>query len=159
MNTTIEIKNATYEVKAIDPGFAGVAALEVTKLVNGESYAIVLESSGRATCECPDFVCRHADKGTHCKHIRSTIEAGLLKAPAPVVTPAPKITTPPVTPADLKRARYFGLTIPKAAIVAPVIEPGLVPTWEPELAGDDESMGLIPADVDHWDVLARQLAA
>jgi hypothetical protein len=127
--TTLEIKNATYEARPIDPGFAGVAAVEVTKRTSGESYAVVLQADGQTTCECPDFLCRHADHGTACKHIRGVVAAGLLVAP--VAAPAPKPAVPPVTAKDVKRAAYFGLTIPKAPVVAPApvvkapVEPAL----------------------------------
>ena len=123
--TRVEIKGATYEVRAIDPGFAGVAAVEVRKF-NGESYAVTLQADGRAVCECPSYLYTHEDRGTCCKHGLAVIEAGLLRAPAPAV----------------------------------VIEPGLVPAWEPELAGDDESaFGTAPAGADRWDALALRLAA
>src|SRR4051812_8539113 len=118
--TILEIKNATYEVRPIDPGFAGVAAVEVTKLVSHESYAVVLQEDGHATCECPDFVCRHADHGTHCKHIRGVLAAGLLvapisggspaaEAPPAVHAPAPAPAFPPISRLDLKRAAMWGL--------------------------------------------------
>lgn len=121
---TIEIKGATYTVRPIDPGFAGVAAVEVTKLVNGESYAVVLEADGRAVCECPSYLYTHENKATTCKHGVALLAAGLLRAPAATVAP------------------------------------GLVPTWEPGLAGDDESaFGAAPADADRWSALALRLAA
>lgn len=128
----ITIKGATYGVEAIDPGFAGVAAVEVRKIVSGESYAVVLQVDGSIVCECPDFVVRHADKGTHCKHCRAAVEHGLLVAPVSGGSPSATLEAPakgtpskgtpvPITPADRKRAAYFGLNIPRVE-PAPVIE-------------------------------------
>lgn len=88
----IEIKGALYEVKTIDPGFAGVAALEVTKVVSGESYAVVLEASGRVVCECPSYLYTHESKGSCCKHGIAVIEAGLLRAPVPAPVIEPGVT-------------------------------------------------------------------
>jgi hypothetical protein len=39
------------------------------------------------------------------------------------------------------------------------VAPGLVPEWNTELAGDDESAGPVAAEVDRWSALARRLAA
>jgi hypothetical protein len=138
VKATLEIKNATYSVRPIDPGFAGVAAVEVTKLVSHEAYVVVLQADGRATCECPDFVCRHADHGTHCKHIKGVLAAGLLVAPiaggSPVLdvppavhAPAPKPAFAPITKLDLKRAAFFGLRLPDAPMA---VEPAPAPVRE-----------------------------
>ena len=80
--TRIEIKGATYEVTPIDPGFAGVAAVEVRKF-NGESYAVTLQADGRAVCECPSYLYTHEDRGTCCKHGLAVIEAGFPEGPGP----------------------------------------------------------------------------
>lgn len=135
--TTLEIKGASYSATPIDPGFAGVAAVRMTKLASGATYDLALTLDGRVECNCPDYTVRHADRGTLCKHGRAALAAGLLPPPvsggSPVAELPPAVHAPapaPVTPADRKRARYFGLTIPAVA-------PG--PVAAPRAASDDES--------------------
>src|SRR4051794_9761329 len=112
--TTVEIKGALYAVEPVDAGFAGVAAVRLTKLSSGESYDVVLGHDGAMTCECPDFVVRHADKGTHCKHCKAALEHGLVVAPVSGGSP---VAIAPITEKDVKRASYFGLKLPRPAPV------------------------------------------
>jgi hypothetical protein len=169
----IVIKDAVYHAEPIPAGEFGVAAVRLTKRsVKGEVYDVVLTHDGRAECDCPSYEFTHRGTASTCKHGKACLAKGLLIAPvsggSPVAdvppavhAPAPKSAVPPVTAADLKRARFFGLTIPAprpTPLPAVTIEPGLVPVWEPELAADFESAGPIPAEVDHWSVLALQVA-
>jgi hypothetical protein len=123
-SNTVEIKGALYAVEAIAPGECGVSAVRVVKLVNGESYDVIRTNDNVVECSCPDFVCRHEGNGTVCKHGAAMVARGFLPA-----APAPGARRPvlaPVTPADVKRARYFGLTIPAPVEVeAPALHPQL----------------------------------
>jgi predicted nucleic acid-binding Zn finger protein len=140
--TTVEIKGALYAVEAIQAGECGQSAVRVVKLVNGESYDLIRTKGNVLECSCPDWVCRHEGKGTCCKHLAYAVAHGLLPVVevAPTGEARPVVATRPVTPQDVKRARYFGLTIPKAPAVAPaaVVE-------APALPSDDESACPIPA--------------
>jgi hypothetical protein len=132
----IEIKGALYAVEAIPAGEFGTVAARVTKLVNGEVYDLLLTTDGRCECTCPDFEARHRGLPTQgCKHIRGVKAAGMLVAttPAPV---AGKPNVAPVTPADRKRASYFGLRIPAAPVVEQVIKAEEQVAVEPDDADD-----------------------
>lgn len=152
----IEIKNATYAVEAIDPGFAGVAAARVTKLVNGESYDVVLTHDYQVTCECPDWVCRHEGRGTHCKHGKAMVDGGFLVASvsggSPVAEASPVVSADvrPVTEMDLKRASFFKLRIPAmSAPVSPIVSARSVPEEVREpIAGPDPRAGTMDVMVD-----------
>jgi hypothetical protein len=121
--TTIEIKGAAYAVESIPAGEFGTAAARVTKLVNGDSYDVILKHDGRCECDCPDFEARHRGLPTQgCKHIRGVKAAGLLVAvPAPV---APKPVVAPITRKDLARAAMFKIKLPAAPMA--VEEPAKV---------------------------------
>jgi hypothetical protein len=138
--TEVEIKGATYAVEPIPAGEFGVSAIRVVKLVNGESYTLLRTNDNRLECTCPDFVCRHEDKGTCCKHLSYAVANGLLPMAAPAVAPS-RPAVAPITRKDIAAARMFGLRLPVAPIavepipgrvvvavvevapVAPVIEP------------------------------------
>jgi hypothetical protein len=112
--TTIEIKGAAYAAEVIDPGFAGVAAVRVTRIVNPDrAYDVVLGHDGTASCECADWVCRHQDHGTHCKHIKGVVAAGLLATPAPIPS---RPAVEPITRKDQVRASYWGLKLPTVPV-------------------------------------------
>jgi len=141
----IEIKGATYTAEVIDPGFAGLAAVRVVKLTSGESYDVVLDLDGLVTCDCASYEFTYRGTAGTCKHGSACLAAGLLLAPvcggSPAVAAAvaPPAAVAPITPADRKRAAYWGLTIPKAPPVAVVAEPA---AELPALASDDESTGI-----------------
>lgn len=145
--TTLEIKRATYEVTPIDPGFAGVAAVRLVKLSSGESYDVVLTRDGRAECDCPSYEFTYRGTAGTCKHGSACLAAGLLLAPVCGGSPAVAVAVAPaavapVTPADRKRAAYFGLTIPKAAVAPMAVEPAPTPAPAPVVEAAPE----IPAE-------------
>jgi hypothetical protein len=120
--TILVIRNASYSVLPIDPGFAGVAAVEVTRRASGDSYAVVVGHDGAVSCECPDYVVRHADHGTSCKHIRGVMAAGLLAIPAVVedhIVDVSKMVEPSALASD-----------DEAAHPLPSRRGPFVPTWE-----------------------------
>jgi hypothetical protein len=117
----VEIKGASYTVEAIEAGEFGTAAYRVVKLVNGEAYDVIRTHAGAVECSCPDWVVRHSDKGTCCKHGRALMELGLLDAPAPAPRPS---AFAPITRKDLARASAFGIKLPdapRAVEPAPVV--------------------------------------
>jgi hypothetical protein len=138
---TLNIRGLAYRVEPIDPGEEGTAAYRVSKQRGEGVYDVVRTHEGLVICDCPSYVCTFEGTAETCKHGMALVQAGLLQAPRPVPT---KPAVAPVTPADVKRAAYFGLRIPapgKAAPVAveapaklaPVVEP-LVPVVEVETA-------------------------
>ncbi len=153
-SAVVEIKGASYAVEAIPAGEFGASAVRMTKLVSGESYDLLRAHDGQASCSCPDFIVRHADKGTCCKHLTYAVHNRLLPAtparhpapapapkptPRPVPVPKPVPAVAPVTQADQKRASYFGLKLPapapvavEAATPAPVVVSVLEPAPAPE---------------------------
>jgi hypothetical protein len=130
----VEIKSrtgsASYSVETIPAGEFGVAAIRLTKLVNGESYDLLRTNDNGLECTCPDFVCRHEGKGTCCKHLSFAVANGFLPvAPSPAPVEVKASTTPAPAPrvlthAEVKRIEYFRLAWPVGAIAppAPVVE-------------------------------------
>jgi hypothetical protein len=145
---SVEIKGALYGVESIDAGECGQSAVRVVKRVNGESYDLIRTNANVLECTCPDWVCRHDGKGTCCKHLSFAVAHGLL--PVVVAAPAPRPAVSPVTPADVKRAAYFGLSIPKAPVVA---APVAVAELAPEIPATNPRDGW-PAwvDADTWEL-------
>jgi len=143
--TTLEIKGATYTAESFEPGFAGLAAVRLVKLVSGESYDVVLTHDGRAECDCPSYEFTYRGTAGTCKHGSACLFQGLLLAPvcggSPVADVPPAIHAPapvrpdPVTMADRKRAAYWGLTIPKGndSIVTPAAPIAVEPIPATEL--------------------------
>jgi hypothetical protein len=127
----LEIKGATYAAEPIDPGFAGTAAVRVTKLVSGDVYDVVLGHDGVVSCSCPSFVCRHEGKGSMCKHGAAMVVRGFLPT-TDAPTTMPGYRPAPVTRKDQVRASYFGLKLPTppapASIAAEV--PAVAPVEE-----------------------------
>jgi hypothetical protein len=144
--TTIEIKGAKYNVEAIEAGECGVSAVWVTKRITGESYDVIRTREDVVECSCPDFVARHEGKGTCCKHGTALVGRGFLPtAPAPV---ASKPNVAPVTPADRKRASYFGLRISAAPPAAPAVEQVIKAEEQVPVEPDADDLG--PAG-DSWE--------
>jgi hypothetical protein len=123
--TTIEIKGAKYAVEPIPAGAFGKAAARLTKLVSGESYDVLRTHDDRYECSCPDFEARHRGQPTQgCKHIKALRSAGFF-----------------TTPADVKRARAFGLTIPAPAKVeVPVVEQVIKAEEQVTVQPDDDAL-------------------
>jgi hypothetical protein len=107
-------------------------------------YTVARTRDGRITCECPDYVARHEDNGTLCKHGDCCVRMGLLEAPAhqpgefsPPVAHEPA-TTPKRTPsqADIRRSIAFGIALPKPQAAPRAFGEGLV---EPEAVATPET--------------------
>jgi hypothetical protein len=124
-------------------------------------YTVARRAGGRITCECPDFVTRHEDHGTLCKHGECCVRMGLLEAPEPAPAPGPRPETarmrvreefdPPGSPAFLPvdataraQAEAFGIALP-GPVEAPgkpqeprrAFGEGLADPEAPEASGDD----------------------
>lgn len=172
----IVIKDALYYVEPIPAGEFGLAAVRLTKRSReGETYDVIRTHEGVIECDCPSYEFTFRGTAGTCKHGAACLAKGLLVAPisggSPVADAPPAVVAPapapavvrPVTEADLKRARYFHLAIPKPA-PAPIAEaaPEIPaenprdswPAWTdelaytvadgpPALASDEESAGTI----------------
>lgn len=139
----VDIRGASYAVEPIAAGFAGVAAVRVVKLVNGESYDVVRRADGLVECSCPDFVCRHEGKGTFCKHGAAMVARGLLPVPPAMVAP--------ITQADLKRAAMWGLKLPAAPIAVETPVP-VAPAADDQA---DEDAGHYEPSGDSWETWTK----
>jgi hypothetical protein len=113
--TTLAIKGLAYSVSKIDSGEEGTAAFRLDKIHGEGVYDVVRTHDGRVVCDCPSYVVTFEGTASTCKHGRALVEAGYLDRPSPIANvPAPvasKLAVAPVTPADRKRASYFGLRI------------------------------------------------
>jgi len=148
---TVEIKGAAYTATPIDPGFAGVAAVRMTKLASGATYDLALTLDGRVECDCPSYEFTYRGTAGTCKHASACLAAGLLLAPvcggSPAVAVAPPAAVAPITRKDRVRAATWGLKLPAAPMAvestpapAVVAEPAAeLPAELPALASDDES--------------------
>lgn len=97
-------------------------------------YTVARHADGRLTCECPDFVTRHEDKGTLCKHGECCVRMGLLDAPVCATAhkpePIPPAPTEPIgsipSPADRLRSSMFGIALPKPQAAPRAFAEGLL---------------------------------
>ncbi len=123
------IDEGTYNVFPVrdiqDPEISKAFTFAKRGVGNGDAvYTVARHADGRIVCECPDYVARHEDHGTLCKHCECTVRMGLLDAPKPAENGKPE----PIPPAPQKsasceansapdtlsrlQARAFGLKLP-----------------------------------------------
>lgn len=136
---TLSIGRESYGVQKIDAGEFGSAAVRLTKRSDGTTYDVLVAHHG-CECSCPDFIFRHADHGTPCKHIEAARSVGLIEAPDARRFPTPEDVAPVGLPAQEVRD-------------TPAVEDPEEPSFAEELA-DAVGLPVLDSPADEPDPLA-----